>query len=350
MKPVHEIFVSLAAAVVLPLVIAFHGAANAQQPLKTGKPEVSNVSVAAVTNPTFGGAIILAQDNGYFRDEGLNVDLKFFPTGVAQKEPLVSGQIAVGIAAVQVWMTMRAAGAPISVIARSTDVSQANQLIASSKIKQPKDLEGKKIGYIKGASVDAFYRRFCEEYGVDTRKVEALNMSEPEMVVSLVQGHVDAIFITGTLGPAAVRKGTDVGAHLMHTTETSWLTGKPEPKHLLRINILLMANEDFARKNPNTIAAFLRAVARANDDIRKDPDQAAQVVGKRTNIPAPDVREAFGLADYRLDITPELLQDMESDQRFLTAVGSIRGDVDIKAGINEGPLKAVLPQSVTWKR
>ena len=58
----------------------------------------------------------IAHENGYFRDEGLNVELKFFPTGVAQKAPLVSGQIAVGVASVQVWMTMRAAGAPILLV------------------------------------------------------------------------------------------------------------------------------------------------------------------------------------------------------------------------------------------
>jgi ABC-type nitrate/sulfonate/bicarbonate transport system substrate-binding protein len=265
-------FVGLAAAVVLTVLSGLAIAVNAQ-PLKTGKPEVTSFAIAAVTNPTFGGSVILAQDNGYFRDEGLNVDLKFFATGVAQKEPLVSGQIAVGVGSVQVWMTMRAAGAPISVIARSTDVSQANQLIVNNKIKQPKDLEGKKIGYLKGTSLDAFYRRFCEEYGVDTKKIEALNMSEPEMVASLLQGHVDAIFISGILGPATVKKGAAVGARLMHTTATSWLTGKPEPKRLLRINILLMANEEFARKNPNTMAAFLRAVARANDEIHKNPNQ-----------------------------------------------------------------------------
>jgi sulfonate transport system substrate-binding protein len=349
MTHAHRMFFGLVAAVVLTVASGFDVAVNAQ-PLKTGKPEVASFAVAAVTNPTFGASVMLAHDNGYFRDEGLNVELKFFATGVAQKEPLVSGQIAVGVGSVQVWMTMRAAGAPISVIGRSTDVSRANQLIVSSKIKQPKDLEGKKIGYLKGTSLDAFYRRFCEEYAVDTKKVEALNMSEPEMVASLLQGHVDAIFISGILGPATVKKGTGVGARLMHTTEASWLTGKPEPKHLLRINILLMANEEFAKKNPNTMAAFLRAVARANGDIHKNREEAARVIAKRTNIPVPDVLEAFDLADYRLDITPELLRDMESDRQFLASVGSIRGEVDIKAGINDAPLKAILPQSVTWKR
>jgi ABC-type nitrate/sulfonate/bicarbonate transport system substrate-binding protein len=349
MRRVHRMLVSFVVAAVLTLVSGLDVAVNAQ-PLKTGKPEVTSFAVAAVTNPTFGASVIVAQDNGYFRDEGLNVDLKFFATGVAQKEPLVSGQIAVGVGSVQVWMTMRAAGAPISVIARSTDVSQANQLIVNNKIKQPKDLEGKKIGYLKGTSLDAFYRRFSDEYGVDTKKVEALNMSEPEMVASFLQGHVDAIFISGILGPATVKKGAEVGARLMHTTETSWLTGKPDAKRLLRINILLMANEEFARKNPNTMAAFLRAVARANDEIHKNREDAARVVAKRTNIPVPDVLEGFQLADYRLDITPELLSDMESDRQFLASVGSIRGEVDIKAGVDDAPLKAILPQSVTWKR
>jgi len=159
MPRVHKTFIGLIAAVVVTLLSGADVGVNAE-PLKTGKPEVTNLAVAGVTNPTFGASVILAQDNGYFRDEGLNVEVKFFATGVAQKEPLVSNQIAVGVGSTQVWMTMRAAGAPISVIARSTDVSQANQLIVDSKIKQPKDLEGKKIGYLKGTSLDAFYRKF----------------------------------------------------------------------------------------------------------------------------------------------------------------------------------------------
>jgi hypothetical protein len=39
-----------------------------------------------------------------------------------------------------------------------------------------------------------------------------------------------------------------------------------------------------------------------------------------------------------------------ADQRFLTAVGSIWGEVDIKGGTDEVPLKAILPQEVTRKR
>ena len=340
---------ALAVAIVAPVVAGSASPAHAQL-LKPGKPEVSSISVASVPDATYGAAVVLALENGYFRDEGLTVDLKLFATGVAQKEPLVSGQIAVGVASVQVWSTMRAAGAPISVIARSTDVSQTHQLIVSSKIKQPKDLEGKKIGYLKGTSLEAFYRTFCKEYGVDTKKIEALHMSQPEMVVALFQDHVDAIFISGIFGPAAVKKGTNVGARLMHTAETSWISGKPETKRLMRVNILLMANDEFAKKNPNTLAAFLRGVARANDDIRNRRDKAAQVIAKRTNVPVQDVLDAWSLADYRLDLTPDLLKDMESDKAFLISVGSIRSDMDIKAGINDRPLKSILPQNVSWSR
>jgi NitT/TauT family transport system substrate-binding protein len=349
MKLVRREFAGLLVTVATLLATGFGGLADAQ-PLKPGKPEVASFSIASVPDATYGSAVLLALENGYFRDEGLTVDLKLFATGVAQKEPLVSGQVAVGVASAQVWLTMRAAGAPISIIARSTDNSPTHQLIVSSKIKQPKDLEGKKIGYLKGTSLDAFYRTFCKVYGVDTRKVEALHMSQPEMVVALLQGHVDAIFISGTFGPAAVKKGAGVGARLMHTAENSWLTGKPEKKRLMRISILLMANEEFARKNPNTVAALLRAVARANDDIRNNPAKAAIVVAKRMNVPLQDVQEAWNLADYLLEITPELLSDLESTRDFLASVGSIRGEVDIKAGIDEKPLKAILPQNVTWSR
>lgn len=152
------------------------------------------------------------------------------------------------------------------------------------------------------------------------------------------------------LRPGSSKEGAGVGARLMHTAETSWITGKPEKKRLMRISILLMANEDFARKNPNTLAAFLRGVARANDDIRNNRVTAANVVAKRMNVPLQEVLEAWNLADYLLDITPDLLGDLESTRDFLASVGSIRGEVDIKAGIDEKPLKAILPQNVTWSR
>jgi ABC-type nitrate/sulfonate/bicarbonate transport system substrate-binding protein len=349
MNLTRKIAAGFTVALVSLLVTGFSGSTNAQ--LATpGKPETTSFPVATVNDATYGSSVGLALENGYFKDEGLTVDLKIFATGVAQKEPLVAGQVPIGIASEQVWMTMRAAGAPISIIAKSGDLAETHQLIVSSKIEQPKDLEGKKIGYLKGSSLDAFYRGFCKEYGVDTTKVEALHMSQPEMVVTLLQGHVDAIFISGIFGPDAVKKGAAVGARLMHTAETSWITGKPVKKHLIPVTIVLMANDDFARKNPNTVAAFLRAVERATDDIRNNQQKAAQAIAKQTKIPLQDVLDSWKLASYRLSITPDLLKDLETDKIFLTSAGSIRGDVDIKAGINEGPLKAVLPQSVTWNR
>ena len=67
------------------------------------------------------------------------------------------------------------------------------------------------------------YLSFCKTYGVDTNKVEALNISQPEMLTSFLQGQLDAIVVAGTVGPAAVKKGAAVGARLMHTAATSWI-------------------------------------------------------------------------------------------------------------------------------
>jgi ABC-type nitrate/sulfonate/bicarbonate transport system substrate-binding protein len=320
--------------------------ANAQL-VASANPETTNFPVAGVNDPQFGSAVMLAVENGYFRNQGLNVDLKVFATGAAQKEPIVAGQIPVGVVGQQVWLIMRAAGVPISIIAKSSDVSETIQLIVSDKIKEPKDLEGKKIGYLKGSILDAVYLSFCKAYGVDGSKVEALNMSQPEMLTSFLQGQLDAIVVAGTFGPDAVKKGASVGARLMHTAATSWITGKPEKKRLVPGNVVLVANDDFIKKNPNTLAAFLRAVEQANMEIQNDRQKAAEIIAGRTKIPLEDVLNLWNLSSYGLSISPDLLTDLETDKSFLTSVDAIRGDVDIKAGINEQPLKAVLPQYVT---
>jgi ABC-type nitrate/sulfonate/bicarbonate transport system substrate-binding protein len=335
---------------VLTVAVLLLGGASAARSASQSKPETASFPVAGVNDPQFGSAVMLAVDNGYFKDEGLNVDLKIFATGAAQKEPMVAGQIPVGVVGQQVWLIMRAAGAPISIIARSSDVSETIQMVVSGKIKQPKDLEEKKIGYLKGSILDAMYLSFCRTYGVDTNKVEALNMSQPEMLTSLLQGQLDAIFVAGPVGPAAVKKGAAVGARLMHTAATSWITGKPEKKRLVPGNVVLVVNDQFVKKNPATLAAFLRAVERANKEIHSNQDKAADVISEHTKIARQDVLDLWNLSSYDLDLTPDLLKDLETDKSFLGSVGAIRGDVDIKAGINEAPLKAVLPHNVTWSR
>jgi ABC-type nitrate/sulfonate/bicarbonate transport system substrate-binding protein len=170
------------------------------------------------------------------------------------------------------------------------------------------------------------------------------------MVTSLLQGQLDAIFVAGPVGPEAVKRGASVGAWLMHTAATSWITGKPEKKRLVPGNVVLVANDEFSAKNPATLTAFLRGVEAANKEIHNNQEKSAQVISGRTKIAEQAVLDLWNLSSYNLDITPDLLKDLESDKSFLNSVGAIRGDVDIRAGIDEKPLKTVLPQNVSWTR
>src|SRR6476469_7180850 len=94
-----------------------------------------------------GALPVLAMRKGFFEKDGLSVEVKFVSSGSEIPAGMAGGTIPMAVASWTNPMAMVANGVPARILAQTTDISAAQQLIVrkDGPIKTPKDLEGKKL-------------------------------------------------------------------------------------------------------------------------------------------------------------------------------------------------------------
>ena len=206
----------------------------------------------------------VAQNQGYFTDEGLDVniientdgsDAKYLAAGSAD---FAGSSPSVGLSTVDVGAT--------NIKAVMNQVSSNIFGFAYNKqsgIKDWKDLEGKKIAIV-AESFPAIYNPILEAAGVDSSKVEYVVYGKAEYE-ALNSGEADAM---GTWIPEyEMCKG-------LGYSDWGYLSGNDV---LPQIANSIWVNTGFAEKNPDAVKGFVRAVEKAIYFCYKNPEAAADI-------------------------------------------------------------------------
>ena len=163
-----------------------------------------HAAVQLVWNPNVENtATVLAQQNGYFADEGLDVDILPGGPEVAADAQVVSGNADMAILTSEALANAVANGAPLvgmgAVYQRSPSAILTK---ADSGITEPKDLEGKRFGVSQ--TDQRVYEPFFKSAGVDISKITIVSTgADPS---SLMSGEVDAMSSVAANQPVVVRE------------------------------------------------------------------------------------------------------------------------------------------------
>ena len=243
----------------------------------------------------------LAQQNGYYRDGGLQVEFqnKIDPDLI----PLVgSGTIDVGIGDGTSVIPAASNGIPVEYIAtiygKFPDIVFAK---ASSGIAKPADLKGKKIG-IPGryGSSWVMLQAMLASAGLTTDDVQIIEYPEFNQEAAVEQGAVDAATGFSNNEPIQLEQHGQK-AVVLHIDD---ITPLPGPG--------LIASSATIDAKHDAIAAFVAATLQAMDEIKADP-----TVGLEASIAA----------------VPELGQSRELQSKILAAtIDSWTGTVQADRG------------------
>lgn len=179
----------LVAAVVLAAV-APHGA-QAGEPLKV-------IFAGAVNNVP----MMVAAENGYWRELGLDVSVQVLDSGSQIARALVSGAADIGAgAATSTVILSRAAGNKLTLVApyhnnpMVVNGVQRVAIIARNEAgvtdKNPGDIVGKTVGVTAGSTGESYLRSYLSSIGKTLDDIKMVNLSPPDMSVALRQGTVD---------------------------------------------------------------------------------------------------------------------------------------------------------------
>ncbi len=291
-----------------------------------------------------GALPVVAARRGFFEKEGLNVEVKFVSSGSEIPAGMAGGTIPMAIAAWTNPMAMVANGVPARILAQTTDVSGAQQMVVrkDGPIKTPKDLEGRKIALTRIGLVMSILEKMCAEYGCDVSKMTLVNMAPQEIVLAFQRGEVDAI---QTWEPWAIYATQQGGRVLMSATE-SFIAGKEGKKRVDSIYAAVFARDDFVAKNPKTVEAALRALKNAAEWLEANRDAAADIVAKEINIPKPIVLGTFSKTFNQVTMTDVWSKEFDEKAVYLAGLKELKRAPSAKEVIDSRPLKAVCPTCV----
>jgi NitT/TauT family transport system substrate-binding protein len=205
-------------------------------------------------------AIQRAQAAGYFKDEGLNVELVTVQSGAVALPQVISGDLdmtwtnwtSVIQAQQQKVADLRAINASYEAAAGSFQILSRPE----NNIRSAQDLVGKKVAInAKGSITELIARSALQTNGIDPNSVTYVEVPFPNMPDALNQHQVDATVI---LEPYLTAEET-AGA----TTVLDAASGPTAEIPIAGIT----ATAKFVQENPNTVAAFQRATAKAQADM-----------------------------------------------------------------------------------
>lgn len=297
------------------------------------------VQIWAPRDAQSSGALIVAQERGFFKKAGLESEVKFVSSGQEIPAGMAGGTISLAIASWTNPMAMNANGIPVKVLSKVADISPALGVVVrgSAGIKVAKDLEGKKIGITRISVLVSVLERGCATYGCDMSKMTLVNMQPQDIVLAYERGDVDAV-MTNEPWTTYVQ---DHGGTWLFSAGQSFIPGQEGVKKIDTIYTALFTPPAYVSKNPKTVEAVLRGLTDAIASIKSDPSGAAEVIGKVLSIPTKVVESTLSKVNFGLDIGPAWADEYNTKVDYLVGIKELRKKVVASDVFELGPLKAI---------
>ena len=223
--------------------------------------------------------LYVAKDLGYFKEEGLDVEIVQPPEG-STTALIGAGGAEFGISFQDTLAKSFAKENPLPVTAVAAILQHNTSGIISLKekgIDSPKKLEGKKYATWEDNIEQAILKKLVTDDKGDFSKVKLIPYTITDVVTGL-KTDVDAVWVYYAWdGIATERAGL----------QTNFLKIRDYGEELDYYSPVIIANNDFLKKNPEIAKKVLKAIKKGYEYAMKNPEESAKILVK--NSPELDI-------------------------------------------------------------
>ena len=138
------------------------------------------------------GPFYIAQENGFFEQEGLEVELVLMEDVKTRMPALAAGRVDAAATTVDTVLNFYSAKRPFRYLFAVDDSKGGDGIVANNDIRTVADLKGRRIAFTEG-SVSQFYLSvLLKEAGLSLSDIEMVNMTAGDAGAAFVAGRVDA--------------------------------------------------------------------------------------------------------------------------------------------------------------
>ena len=223
--------------------------------------------------------VFVAQEKGFFADEGLNINLERFDTAQPLMSSLVAGNIPIaGYTALPItYNAMLRSETELYFVTSMLEDQQhrISYLIVPTDTSQDfsiSDLKGKKIGILPTVAYKAWIEEILRKNNVDLSEVEIVQIAPALSPSALESKQVDALFTNDPAATTVLQQ--KIGRLLSREVEVPKYLG--EPFLFGSFNI----RKDFADANPEITKKVISAMNKAVKFVNSNPTEAKKMMKK----------------------------------------------------------------------
>lgn len=267
-----------------------------------------------------GAQLKLAIDRGFFKAEGLTVKIRMMQGGADAPPLMQSGAIDLALGAYVAFFQAKANGFPLHIVADVFEIAPGTHTIMvnrDSPIHTVRDLQGKRIAVnVKHNLATLLIQATVKPQGVKLDENKSfVPVQFPNMLAALKTHQVDAV---QAVEPFGTQMEKEIGARMLTDLSQGPTANFPVGGYA--------STEQWAKKNPKTLAAFQRAIYKAQL-LLADRQVLAHTLTTYTQIDAATAA-TLHVGVYPTSINITRLQRVVDTMR---QYGYLKQPIDVKA-------------------
>lgn len=296
--------------------------------LAQGVPEKKDVHIAVGGKAAlYYLPLTIAEQRGYFKDEGLNVKISDFAGGSQALRAVVGGSADVVSGAFEHTINMQAKKQNMQAFVLQGRAPQISIGVATAKakdVRSAKDLKGLKVGVsAPGSSTNMMLNYFLAKDGLRPTDVSVVGVGTGAgAIAALKSGQVDAISNVDPVMTKLEQEGAvKIVADLRTMKGTEQVLGGPMPA------ASLYAPVEFIKANPNTVQALTNAMVRALKWLQTATPQELLATVPEAYLLGDRALYLFSYNNIRESISPDGYIPEAGAKTALKVVSSFSPDV-----------------------
>lgn len=227
------------------------------------------------------GPLWIAEKQGYFAEEGVDVQLVNFGWDADLAVALASGNINVTSIATNGVILQRNNGIDLKAFMLMDGSTTADAVLANKAVNSIAELKGKKVAYEVGATSDLLINYALKVNGMSLKDIEAVPINAADAGLALIAGRVDVAVTYEPYISAALKEGPDFKV-LYSAGEKPGL-----------ISDVLAAPADYVTAHTKELQGIIKAWDKAVTYLRQNPDEGGKIIADAVGSPLEEFKTAF---------------------------------------------------------
>jgi ABC-type nitrate/sulfonate/bicarbonate transport system substrate-binding protein len=268
----------------------------------SGLPDPISIGVLPSEYSTL---IWIADDQGFFARNGLNVSLKEYSTGASSLNALSTHIVNFSLSSEYSVITQILQGVDIRPIV-TIDKAENEYLIGRKDkgISAIADLKGKKIGVLRKGAAEFYLGRYLNIHGIDLDEVTLVNEQFAQSVISMNDGTIDATLLPEP--QAFIIQNNLAGNAIVWPAQSGQL-----------LFMAISCTPDTINKNPELIERLVRSLHQAEEFALAHPNEAKAIVQKKMKYDGVYMEKIWPEHRFTLTLDQSLILAMEDETRWM---------------------------------